>query len=592
MKKIISLLIVLALLMSCLPLALAEGQQVQVTKGASVRDSASFGGAKLTMAAVGDTFEYVGKEGNWVQVRLADGSTGWLPGDSVKVTEGAADQGGASAGSASGDAGSAAGNAGSGAAEAATAESAAASTEGPISGAVSFTVKTSKDYGKDLVVFRNEIITVYLKQVNFYEEYANKKNIMTVNFACDLDPVYFPKITGYSANGDLTSLKVGGVKTKTAMHISDGLMGSLGEKSLQYAVENPEKLPVDLEITVKNSRFNSKRFNHKIGPIHIEIDGDLYDGAGEITKEATASHVSLGGIKRGEAATLVDESGVKIQATRIELFKYDESSRKLSLIMTVTNENDRDVLLTIPFDGIKLNGEEAYFHLIEYGDMSTIYHMDDLTVPAKTENLRISLDFDLYGVENLSADWLENGEMTLWAQMPTTDELAAADSWKWPDLFKIEPLTFDMAYVGEPEPETVEMVFPAADRLAESEPMTWEGLSFRFVMEPSGSPNDFRSMIVLYGLVQNDSDMNLAVRLESLTINGMTANFSMSVTNMSTGEQLGFCPAGEESMFTMMVAIDGMMQVEDVKEISCKLCYTDVDQQKNVVWQPIHFTVE
>ena len=83
--------------------ALAETMRVQVQSG-QVRDTPSFLGRVVTVLPYGQAVETTGTQGPWLQVRAADGKTGWLHSSALTTKRLSAQTGGAAmATGASGD---------------------------------------------------------------------------------------------------------------------------------------------------------------------------------------------------------------------------------------------------------------------------------------------------------------------------------------------------------------------------------------------------------------------------------------------------------------------------------------------------------
>ena len=90
MKKRICMILALVLLtaMVQIPLTASAGvMMVEVTKGASIRSSPGYDGEKISMAAVGSQYLYLGTEGKWYCLQVDDAKTGYLPADSCRLVE-------------------------------------------------------------------------------------------------------------------------------------------------------------------------------------------------------------------------------------------------------------------------------------------------------------------------------------------------------------------------------------------------------------------------------------------------------------------------------------------------------------------------
>ncbi len=467
-----------------------------------------------------------------------------------------------------------------------------ASTESAQSSALSFSVITNKDYGKDLLVFQNEAITIYLDKVSFSETNTFGDNMMIVSLYCDVNEVYFPKTSGYAASGNLTVLKVGGVSTKTAYHLSDSLMDYYGmSRSLQYPFQNPDKKSVDIEIELKSNRNNPKKFSYKIGPIHIDIAGDLYDGAGSQYAEHTAASVSLGGLMRGEPVTLIDTNGFTMKATAIRcqnMYSGEENGPKeILLYMSASNANTHDIALYTPYESTVLNGKK-YDGLMTKASGS----IPDTTIriPALSEDMSILMHIQSYENPVPPLDELEYGEFTFTAYMATTDDLASQAYYRWPELFVYEPLSFDMAYDGAPVPDPISLPFPSLTNMIGKDVFSYEGVTLKcrdFFFYPSAGNN---ILVNAECTLMNDTDNDLRITFEEVLVNNQSSSAALSMKDTG-GNRIYFCPAHSSCDASFSLRLPNEIMPESVTNLSCILHYLNNETQKNTLWQPVKFTI-
>lgn len=85
MKKSISVVLSLLLLLLVAIPAFAGVTMVEVTKGASIRSQPNFNGNKIKLANAGSQFVYLGTEGSWYEVQVDADTKGYLPKDSCKL---------------------------------------------------------------------------------------------------------------------------------------------------------------------------------------------------------------------------------------------------------------------------------------------------------------------------------------------------------------------------------------------------------------------------------------------------------------------------------------------------------------------------
>ena len=466
----------------------------------------------------------------------------------------------------------------------------AADSAGAVEGAVSLSVLTNMDYGTSNVVFRNEVVTVYLREVGFWETgnmYGD--NVMSFSFRLEMDPEYFPPIPGYSATGELASVKAGGQPAKLLSQPSEGLMSySLQEKSMVYVIENPGKLPVDLEIELKSSRNNPKKFSYPIGPVHVEIAGDIYDSADSRTAEAVSGSVSLGGLLRREPVPVLDQGGVTMTATGFMVNDLSEyyggDHRELNLILSVSNANQWDVMLYLPdFDEAVLNGKKYRVMLQNMTSRS----MPDMmaSVPANSENTVFYLSFQPQDSTAPLPQELESGEFALQALMPTSDELAGQSVWRWPELFNLAPLSFDMAYDGDPEPEAVTLPLPPLTDMGGQEIFSFGGVTLSCEYADF-IPYGGKAALSGFGTLRNETGSALGVTLEFPSVNGQSApGFSLALSDGA--DRVAACPAGGECGAQITFLLPEGVMPDDVREITCVLRYFDPETRKNIVWQPV-----
>ena len=459
------------------------------------------------------------------------------------------------------------------------------------SGALSFSVITNKDYGKDLLIFQNEAITIYLDKVSFYETNSFGDNMMVVSFYCDMNEEYFPKTSGYAASGNLTTLKVGGVSTKTAYHLSDSLMDYYGmSRSLQYPFQNPDKKSVDIEIELKSNRNNPKKFSYKIGPVHIDIAGDIYDGAGAKNAEPTAESVSLGALLRGEPVTMIDTNGFTMTATAMRyqnVSSYDEI-KEIVLYTTISNTNAHEIVLDTPYESVVLNGKKYEGLMAKTGSYSS---MPDtrIRIPA-SDKINVVIYIQDYEYPVPSLDELEYGEFTFTAYMATTDDLASQAYYRWPELFVYKPLSFDMAYDGAPVPDPISLPFAALDNMIGKTVFSYEGITLNCKDSYIVPASENKLRVYADCTLKNDTDHDLRVTLEEILIGNESAAAGLTMSDKD-GNRISSCPAHSSCDVIFYLLLPVGVEPESVTSMSCILHYLDTEAQKNTLWQPVVFTI-
>ena len=460
------------------------------------------------------------------------------------------------------------------------------------SNALSFSVITNKDYGNELLVFQNEAITIYLDRVSFSQTNNFGPDMMTVSFACDMNDDYFPKTSGYAAKGNLTVLKVGGVSTKTAYHLSDGLRDYYGMgQYLQYPFQNPGKQGVDIEIELKSGNNNPKKFTYKIGPIHIDIAGDIYDGIESQYAEHTAESVSLGGLLRYEPVLLSDTNGVTITATSIQYQGRSSYTSEMQILLNlrVSNANSHDVVLYIPWEGVHLNGNE-YDGTMLVRTPNTWMDSTSATIPALSDNLTILLYIHSDDGVVPTLEELNNGQIELTAYMAPNDEIASEAYYRWPELFVLDPLSFDMAYDGEPVPEPVTLSFPSLSHMTGTNLFSYDGITL-FCEDSYSYPASGGSWI-LNGtcVLQNDTDYDLSISLEEPLLNDEPSSARLLLVDES-GNSLSSCPAHGHCKASFLLLLPEGIHEDTVSSIKCTLHYLNTATLKNYLWQPVVFEI-
>ena len=480
------------------------------------------------------------------------------------------------------------------------AEQSAAPTQ---QGTLSFTVTTNKKYGTTYPVLQNEAITVYLEEVSFTEKNMFGENIMTVSFSCEMNESYFPKTSGYAASGDIKTLKVGGVSTKTAYHLSDGLMDYYGMgHSLQYPFENPGKQPVDIEIDLKSGRNNPNKFDYKIGPIHIEIEGDIYDGVDEMTAEVTENAVDLSGLMHNEPVTLIDQNGIILKAIGIS---NDAYRGDLNIELSASNENAHPVSIDMvssthptpnstKYIYAMLNGQHYYYDVRSANVLSSIMI---LTIPANMQSARYTLVISEDETPVPTLEELKNGQLTFLAYMATTEDLEQEEYYKWPELFNINPLNFKFdAAAAAVDSDAMKLPFPKiveqypGEYFCDPVPLfnvenvemyVWDG--FAFAMGE-------RFRITLQGTLKNNTDSDLTVSMKEFIIGGSSADGRLTLRG-DDGNTAEFIPANSEMACVVNIALPAGMDIADLSELGCTLRYFDVNTEKNILLTRVTFEV-
>ena len=414
---------------------------------------------------------------------------------------------------------------------------------------------------------------------------------MSVSIYCDVDPQKMPIITGYSANGELSSLKIGGVSTQLTGYQSTGLRGSLDERTLSYNFQNPDSKPVEMVINLKNSRFNGNRFNYNIGPITIEFEGDLYDGVGDLKAEQTEETVSLGALLHGQSVTLVDQNGITIKAISISYAKEGRyGGPEITLTLSVSNANVRPVYIDLEtavkvdntiYYGIFLNGKQfSYF----VRDMSNFFDDLGISIPAGVEDHRYRLIITEDDSPVPTLEELETGFFAIVAYMPTTDALAQQRYFTWPQLFNIEPFMFDLKFdesliAQEEVLEGVCFEMVSVEDLLGATIADTNELSlwcFSAELDSTQYPALFSAILA----IENKTDHEVTVRAENVKLDGESVGGMIGVS----GDRSIVAGSGDD-MFAHIFFYDD--SYKNMKQLTCTLCLYDAATEEKLVEQPI-----
>lgn len=86
MRKIVSVLLAIVIMLTGLAFARADIKVVEVQKNASIRTGAGYNEEKIRLAEAGEKYEYVDESNGWYQIIVDNQTTGFLPKDSCRLT--------------------------------------------------------------------------------------------------------------------------------------------------------------------------------------------------------------------------------------------------------------------------------------------------------------------------------------------------------------------------------------------------------------------------------------------------------------------------------------------------------------------------
>ena len=327
------------------------------------------------------------------------------------------------------------------------------------------------------------------------------------------------------------------------------------------------------------------------GTIHIEFNGDLYDGVKTKEVKAVKKKVSLGPVRLFESVTLVDQDKVKIT---VDSITYSDSYYpQLNFGLKITNENKWPVELnfirteksgkttrTIYF---QINGKDCDYSIRKssnYMSRGDIY----LLVPAGTEDERYTLTIESYDDPLPTVDELKNGKFAIRARMPVSKELSKASTNKWPDLFIIDPFTFDMA--GGELPEAISVALPGIEEMNGFTLFDIGGISFTIedVMPLDSNP----AHVDLFGKLVNNTDADIYPRFFDVKLNDHSTSYTLMLLD-NDFNILKNVPAHGECLCQVSLSLL-TDQDTSFKKLTGTFRVVDSNTGKSVILQPYAFT--